>query len=96
MGVCGQPCSKGENPTYVVGITNGNGDGNGGSLLIILFIYFAMCVTSEIDHHHHKASIYDSICVPSASELCGNGSDFANIAFLWKRHSISVNERDNS
>ena len=55
---------------------------NGALLLIILSMYFGKCVTSEINFHHHKASKLDSICVPSASELFGKESDFANIEFI--------------
>ena len=90
-----ESCSKGENPTEAAGMTNLYST-NGASWLMIHFIYFAKCVTCEINHHHHKASKLDSICVPSASELFGKGSDFANIEFQWKCCSISVNERDNS
>ena len=78
VGVCGQSCSKGGNPTNVPGLHSDNG--NGASLLIILFIYFDKCETCEINRHHHKAS----------------KSDFANIEFQWKCSSVSVNERDNS
>ena len=63
---------------------------NGASLLMILFIYFAKCVTCEINRHHHKASKLDSICVPSASELFGKRSEEVLFNFCEREGQLLI------
>ena len=50
-------------------------------------------MTGKILSHHHRASRWDSICVPWASDLFGKPSNFSKIQSQLKWNSILVDER---